>query len=66
MRFYDRESEINPMVFNGFDRTGMAVEIKCNPRKISLKDLQKKVDELPSKTFGEYTLSLKGLSIEDM
>ena len=43
-----------------------AAEMKRNPRKISLKELQDKVNLLPPKTFGEYTLSLNGLSIEDM
>ena len=54
------------IALNEFDHTGMAAEIKRNPRKISLKELQEKVDTLPSKTFSEYTLSLRGLSIEDM
>lgn len=66
--WWDRkgENEIDMIALNEFDHTGMAVEIKRNPRKISLKELQEKVDALPTKTFGEYTLSLLGLSIEDM
>ena len=51
---------------NEFDHTGMAAEIRRNSRKISPKDLHEKVDALPPKVFGEYTLSLCGLSIEDM
>ena len=60
------KNEIDMIALNEFDHTGMAAEIKRNPRKISLKELQEKVDTLPSKTFSEYTLSLRGLSIEDM
>ena len=66
--WWDRkgENEIDMIALNEFDHTGMVAEIKRNPRKISLKDLQEKVDVLPPKTFGDYTLSLRGLSIEDM
>ena len=66
--WWDRkgENEIDMIAINEFDHTGMAAEIKRNPRKISLKELQDKVNLLPPKTFDEYTLSLNGLSIEDM
>ena len=66
MRFYDRENEIDMIALNEFDHTGLVAEIKRNPRKISLTELQEKVDMLPHQTFGEYALSLQGLSIEDM
>ena len=52
MKLYNRENEI--------------LILKENPRKISLKELQEKVDILPPKSFGEYNLSLCGLSVEDM
>ena len=66
--WWDRkgENEIDMIALNEFDHTGVAAEIKRNPRKISLTELQEKVDMLPSKDFWEYTLSIKGLSIEDM
>ena len=66
--WWDRkgQNEIDMIALNEFDHTGIVAEIKRNPRKISLTDLQKKVAVLPPQTFGEYTLSLQGLSIEDM
>ena len=66
--WWDRkgENEIDMIALNEFDHTGMAAEIKRNPRKINLAELQAKVDSLPAKTFGKYTFSLRGLSIEDM
>ena len=66
--WWDRkgENEIDMIALNEFDNTGMVAEIKRNPRKINLKDLQEKVNALPPKIFGEYALSLRGLSIEDM
>ena len=66
--WWDRKgkNEIDMIAINEFDHTGMVAEIKRNPRKISLTNLQEKVDSLPPKTFGEYALSLRGLSLEDM
>ena len=66
--WWDRkgENEIDMIALNEFDHTGMVAEIKRNPRKINLSELQKKVDVLPHQTFGGYNLSLRGLSIEDM
>ena len=66
--WWDRkgENEIDMLALNEFDHTGIVAEVKRNPRKISLAELQTKVDSLPVKTFGEYTFSLCGLSIEDM
>ena len=66
--WWDRkgENEIDMIALNEFDHTGVVAEIKRNSRKISLAELQVKVDSLPAKTFGEYTFSLRGLSIEDM
>ena len=60
------ENEIDMIALNEFEHTGVVAEIKRNPRKISLAELQEKVAALPSKTFGNYTLSLRALSIEDM
>lgn len=66
--WWDRkgENEIDMIALNEFDHTGMIAEIKRNSRKISLIELQAKVEVLPPKTFGEYIFSLCGLSIEDM
>ena len=66
--WWDRKgkNEIDMIAINEFDHTGMVAEIKRNSRKISLTNLQEKVNMLPPKTFGEYALSLRGLSIEDM
>lgn len=66
--WWDRKggNEIDMIALNEFDHTGIAAEIKRNHRKISLTSLQDKVNVLPQQSFGEYTLSLRGLSIEDM
>lgn len=66
--WWDRkgENEIDMIALNEFDHTGIVAEIKRNPRKISLAELQDKVNVLPHQSFGEYSLSLRGLSIEDM
>lgn len=66
--WWDRkgENEIDMIALNEFNHTGMVAEIKRNPRKISLTTLQDKVNVLPSQNFGDYTLSLRSLSIDDM
>ena len=66
--WWDRKggNEIDMIALNEFDHSGFIAEIKRNPRKISLTELKKKVEVLPSQDFGEYSLSLRGLSIDDM
>ena len=66
--WWDRkgENEIDMIALNEFDHTGVAAEIKRNPRKISLTTLQEKVNTLPPQLFGDYKLTLRALSIEDM
>lgn len=66
--WWDRKggNEIDMIAINEFDHSGFIAEIKRNPRKISLTELKKKVEVLPSQDFGEYSLSLRGLSIDDM
>lgn len=66
--WWDRKgkNEIDMIAINEFDHTGMVAEIKRNSRKISITSLQEKVNLLPPKTFGEYALSLCGLSLDDM
>ena len=66
--WWDRkgENEIDMIALNEFDHTGIVAEIKRNPHKISLTELQTKVNVLPHQSFGEYSLSLCALSIDDM
>lgn len=66
--WWDRKggNEIDMIALNEFDHTGIAAEIKRNPRKISLTSLQDKVNVLPHQNFGDYTFSLLGLSLDDM
>ena len=66
--WWDRKglNEIDMIALNEFDHTAVAAEIKRNPKKISMSDLQTKVDGLPKSEFKQYQFELKGLSIEDM
>ena len=66
--WWDRkgENEIDMIALNEFNHTGIAAEIKRNPRKLSLAELERKVSNLPSADFGSYNLTLQPLSIEDM
>lgn len=66
--WWDRKggNEIDMIALNEFDHTGIVAEIKRNSRKISLTSLQDKVNVLPHQSFGDYTLSLLGLSLDDM
>ena len=66
--WWDRkgENEIDMIALNEFDHTGIAAEIKRNPRKLSLSDLELKVANLPSSDFGSYHLTLQTLSLQDL
>ena len=66
--WWDRkgQNEIDMIALNEFDHTGVAAEIKRNPRKLSLTELERKVSNLPSADFGPYHLSLQTLSLEDL
>ncbi len=66
--WWDRkgENEIDMIALNEFDHTGIAAEIKRNPRKLSLSELERKVSNLPSADFGGYNLTLQTLSLEDL
>ena len=66
--WWDRkgQNEIDLIAINEFDHTGIVAEIKRNVHKISMSKLQEKVAVLPKKDFGEYTLQLKALSMDDM
>lgn len=66
--WWDRkgQNEIDLIAINEFDHTGIIAEVKRNPHKISMTKLQEKINVLPAKDFGEYTLEPKGVSMEDM
>lgn len=60
------EHEIDMIALNEFDHTGIVAEIKRNPRKLSLAELEEKVKQLPASDYGPYDLKLQTLSIDDM
>ena len=66
--WWDRKglNEIDMIALNEFDHTALAAEIKRNPKKINISDLENKVNSLPKSDFGCYSFELTGLSIEDM
>ena len=66
--WWDRkgENEIDMIALNEFDHTGAVAEIKRNPRKLSLTDLERKVFNLPRAEFANYSFTLQTLSLEDM
>jgi len=66
--WWDRkgENEIDLIALNEFDHTGIVAEIKRNPNKISISDLQRKAENLPASEFGRYKLELRALSMDDM
>ena len=66
--WWDRkgENEIDLIALNEFDHNGLVAEVKRNPDKLSLAELQRKVQMLPASDFGRYKLTLQGFSIEDM
>ena len=66
--WWDRkgENEIDLIALNEFDHTGIVAEVKRNPNKISISDLQRKMENLPVSEFGRYKLELRALSMDDM
>lgn len=66
--WWDRkgENEIDLIALNEFDHTGIVAEVKRNPHKISISDLQRKVENLPASEFRRYKLELRALSMDDM
>ena len=66
--WWDRkgENEIDLIALNEFDHSGIVAEIKRNPNKISISDLQRKAENLPASEFGRYKLELRALSMDDM
>ena len=72
MRFYDREKELGILQTNweqtveqGLDKTAVVAEIKRQRRKFSPTELAKKVVTL-NKELSDYTITQRGLSMEDM
>lgn len=66
--WWDRkgENEIDMIALNEMDHTGIVAEIKRNPQKISMTELNRKASNLPSSEFGKYSLELIPLSLEDI
>lgn len=66
--WWDRKgtNEIDIVALNEAKHSGIIAEVKRNPNKISLKQLQEKAAALPSSSFGHYKFQYKGLSLEDM
>ncbi len=60
------ENEIDMIALNEMDHTGIVAEIKRNPQKISMTELNRKASNLPSSEFGKYKLELIPLSLEDI
>ena len=66
--WWDRKglNEIDMIALNEFDHTALVAEIKRNPKKISMSELESKLNSLPKSDFGRYSFELTGLSIDDM
>lgn len=58
--------EIDLIALNEFNHTGLVAEIKRNRHNIRLSKLKEKVNALPRKSFADYRLTLRALSINDM
>lgn len=58
--------EIDMIALNESNHTGLVTEIKRNRHNISLTKLKEKVNALPHKSFDDYRLTLRALSIKDM
>lgn len=66
--WWDRKglNEIDMIALNEFEYKGIVAEIKRNPKKINLSELEDKIKALPSDAFGRYDLSLCAFSLDDM
>lgn len=58
--------EIDMIALNEMNHTGLVAEIKRTRQNISLTKLKEKANALPPKSFGDYSLTLRALSINDM
>jgi len=65
--WWDRKgkNEIDMIALNEFDKTCLVAEIKRNKDRISMKDLQIKIQALTS-DFSAYQIKTTGLSLEDL
>jgi hypothetical protein len=58
-------NEIDLIALNDMDKIAIVAEVKRNPKKINLSQLQTKADTIKKELAG-YTVELKGLSMDDM
>jgi AAA+ ATPase superfamily predicted ATPase len=58
-------NEIDLIALNDLDKTAIVAEVKRNPKKINLSQLQTKADTI-KKELANYTVELRGLSMNDM
>ena len=59
------ENEIDIVALNSLDKKAIIAEVKRNHKKINMTILEEKAKTI-NKDLAEYTVSLRGLSIEDM
>lgn len=59
------ENEIDIVAVNDMNKRFVICEVKRNPRRINLNELENKTKDIVSK-YPSYTIELKGLSLEDM
>ncbi len=59
------ENEIDVIALNSLDKKAIIAEVKLNPKKLNMTILEGKVKTI-NKELAEYTISLLGLSMEDM
>lgn len=66
--WWDRkgEHEIDMIALNELDHTGIVAEIKRNPQKINLMELNRKMAVLPQSEYGRYKLTPRAFSLDDM
>jgi AAA+ ATPase superfamily predicted ATPase len=65
--WWDRkgENEIDIVTLNDLDKTAAVIEVKRNPKKISMPLLAAKAEKITEKLSG-YKIEYKGLSLKDM
>jgi len=59
------KNEIDIVAVNEIEKTMLIAEVKINPKKISIKNLQEKSQKLINK-FQDYKIDYRGLSSEDL
>ena len=58
-------NEIDMIALNDIEKTAVVAEVKRNPQRINLNDLQRKTETLHHE-LTKYDVTLKGFSLEDM